>query len=229
MMKVLAMKFAKGAMSRSELRVFFQNAEKEFSLIYANLLKASQLVERFKKVSTDDGVDDIAEFAPVPLCEGVLREVSVSLLKRNVRMRVLGDRGLVVESQPKVVADVALHLVNNSLWHAFEGRESGLITLSFEIVNSMLRFEYGDDGIGMSRSVSEHVFDPFFTTKRGQGAGLGLHIVYNSIVHKCRGTIRCESQQGHGVKFVMELPVLSSSGKLVSQDETTLRQYFSRG
>jgi signal transduction histidine kinase len=51
------------------------------------------------------------------------------------------------------------------------------------------------------------VFDPGFTTKgAGIGTGLGLSICYQ-IVEDHKGSIRAESDPGHGATFVVELPV----------------------
>ncbi|PCI28774.1 MAG: two-component sensor histidine kinase, partial [SAR324 cluster bacterium] len=48
---------------------------------------------------------------------------------------------------------------------------------------------------------------PFFTTTRGRGGtGLGLHIVFNLITQKLKGSIHCDSQKGKGTTFMISLP-----------------------
>ncbi|HKV38390.1 MAG TPA: ATP-binding protein, partial [Blastocatellia bacterium] len=64
-----------------------------------------------------------------------------------------------------------------------------------------------DDGPGISDEALGRVFDPFFTTKPvGMGTGLGLSITYG-IIQEHKGTIKVESQPGHGACFTIELPV----------------------
>ncbi len=63
-----------------------------------------------------------------------------------------------------------------------------------------------DNGIGMDEATKKKVFEPFFTTKDvGEGTGLGMSIVYNTI-NKHNGTIEVESVLGEGTEFVISLP-----------------------
>ncbi|NEP07703.1 MAG: HAMP domain-containing histidine kinase, partial [Okeania sp. SIO4D6] len=49
--------------------------------------------------------------------------------------------------------------------------------------------------------------DPFFTTKPvGKGTGIGLAISYQIIVDKHGGRIFCNSQEGKGTEFIIEIP-----------------------
>jgi signal transduction histidine kinase len=64
-----------------------------------------------------------------------------------------------------------------------------------------------DNGTGIAPEHMPRVFAPFFTTKGDKnGTGLGLSIV-KSIVEGHGGSIRVDSQLGHGTRFVIELPV----------------------
>lgn len=63
-----------------------------------------------------------------------------------------------------------------------------------------------DTGTGMARETLAHIFDPMFTTKQiGTGAGLGLAIC-DQIIRQHAGTIRAESEPGHGTTFTIHLP-----------------------
>ncbi|MCB9756747.1 MAG: HAMP domain-containing histidine kinase, partial [Myxococcales bacterium] len=70
-----------------------------------------------------------------------------------------------------------------------------------------LLLRYSDNGRGIGSDSIKKIFDPFFTTNRGNGSsGLGLHIVYNLVVQKLRGAIRCDSAVGDGTVFTITLP-----------------------
>jgi len=60
---------------------------------------------------------------------------------------------------------------------------------------------YHDNGKGMLPETCEKVFDPFFTTNKQTGTGLGMHIVYNLVSQKLKGTITCYSKINEGVTF----------------------------
>jgi len=64
---------------------------------------------------------------------------------------------------------------------------------------------FTDTGPGIPPDRLPKIFDPFFTTKE-KGTGLGLSVVYG-IVERHGGTIRVESQAGHGTTFVLRMPV----------------------
>ncbi len=66
-----------------------------------------------------------------------------------------------------------------------------------------------DEGIGIPARDLGRIFDPFFTTKGvGEGTGLGLSVSYG-IVQDHGGSIEVASQQGHGTKFTVLLPLVS--------------------
>jgi len=68
--------------------------------------------------------------------------------------------------------------------------------------------KYSDDGKGIPKENLSKIFDPFYTTKRGKGGtGLGLHIVYNIVTQKLKGSIHCESELKKGTKFIIAFPI----------------------
>ncbi|MCJ8268010.1 MAG: HAMP domain-containing histidine kinase [Psychrosphaera sp.] len=103
--------------------------------------------------------------------------------------------------------------------HGFLGRKVGIITVSAELESvedqRLLRFIYRDDGNGMTATQTEQIHEPFYTTARFRGAtGLGMHIVFNLVVHKLGGKIDCKSELGQGVEFVIEVPCPQDDGSI---------------
>jgi histidine kinase len=71
--------------------------------------------------------------------------------------------------------------------------------------------QVADTGIGIPKSLLEKIFEPFFTTKRvGKGTGLGLSISYG-IVQDYEGTIKVETEENRGSKFIIEFPISSEA------------------
>lgn len=76
-------------------------------------------------------------------------------------------------------------------------------------VNRSVTVTIKDSGAGISDAVKGRIFDPFFTTHH-EGTGLGLSITH-SIVKEHGGTIRFDSEEGKGARFVVTLPVALKS------------------
>ena len=73
--------------------------------------------------------------------------------------------------------------------------------------------EIVDNGPGIPSELQPRIFEPFFTTKApGVGTGLGLHIVYNIVVHKHQGRIQVASRPGE-TRFRVVLPVRLARSK----------------
>ena len=67
----------------------------------------------------------------------------------------------------------------------------------------------GDDGPGIPDEMKRRIFEPFVSSKRGAHSGLGLSIVLN-LINGLNGSIVCQSEEGKGTRFKIELPVKPS-------------------
>ena len=99
---------------------------------------------------------------------------------------------------------VVLNLVKNA-GDAIAG--GGTFRVQSEIVDGAVRLRFADDGCGMPPDVAARIFEPFFTTKPPtQGTGIGLAVVYRTIVES-DGRIEVESTLGQGTCFTLRLPL----------------------
>jgi signal transduction histidine kinase len=111
-------------------------------------------------------------------------------------------------------------VLNNLLSNACKFTQDGQVWLSasqvFEQEQEWIEFVVRDSGIGMSAEQVERLFRPFTqadssTTRKFGGTGLGLAISYQ-LIQLMGGTIRVESREGEGSKFVLRLPVTQDQG-----------------
>jgi two-component system nitrogen regulation sensor histidine kinase NtrY len=72
-----------------------------------------------------------------------------------------------------------------------------------------------DDGCGIPTADKPRLFEPYFSTKKS-GTGLGLAIVA-TIIADHNGYIRVKDNQPTGTKFIIELPINSSSNTKENQ------------
>ncbi|MCP4295421.1 MAG: PAS domain S-box protein [Proteobacteria bacterium] len=69
----------------------------------------------------------------------------------------------------------------------------------------LIKIVIADEGKGMTDEVRKKLFEPFFTT-REQGTGLGMSIVYKTLVSH-GGAILVDSREGRGTSISLLLPV----------------------
>ena len=117
---------------------------------------------------------------------------------------------------PQDIGRVLLNLVNNAFWAVNERSKNGeagyepKVIISTELkAKSQLLIAIKDNGTGMSKATKAKIFQPFFTTKpTGQGTGLGLSLAYDIVTKGHGGTIECESVEGVGTEFIIQLSIV---------------------
>ncbi len=150
----------------------------------------------------------------------------LSLVKAHVeynKVKILVD--LPSKSLPPVKAargqleDIWLNLLLNAQ-DALIGHEDAKVGLKvvYSPEKNQVIVTVWDNGPGIPEDVKAKIFEPFFTTKRpGSGTGLGLYIC-RQVIKRVGGSIEVESNVGSGARFIVCLPVASTS-KLIMVDE----------
>ncbi len=127
----------------------------------------------------------------------------------NARDAVEGSR------QPKINCSLAPYSASID----FLNRHPELIKTNFA------RLTVSDNGSGINHDKLNKIFEPFFTTKEvGKGTGLGLAMVYGSIITH-GGVIEVESEAGKGSAFHIYLPLEEQS----EPEQTKTKPAISQG
>ncbi len=88
-----------------------------------------------------------------------------------------------------------------------DSRYEPMVSISTEKSGDKVLISVKDNGNGIPEKVLDKIFQPFFTTKpTGQGTGLGLSLSYD-IIKAHNGTIKVETIENEGTKFIVELPI----------------------
>ena len=101
------------------------------------------------------------------------------------------------------IKQVVLNIALNGIQACLEGGEL-TVSVREKRGTSVLEMIFSDTGEGISAEAADKLYNPFFTT-RSEGTGLGLSIS-RKIIENHNGTIRHESEQGKGTRFIIELP-----------------------
>lgn len=116
-----------------------------------------------------------------------------------------------IECYPGKLNQVFLNIMSNAI-HAIHERwgdePNGVLSLRTWSDEEHVYLSIKDNGTGMTQETKKKIFEPFFTTKEvGEGTGLGMSIVYNTI-KKHNGSIQIVTALGEGTEFILTLPII---------------------
>ncbi|MEC5160563.1 GAF domain-containing sensor histidine kinase [Janthinobacterium sp. CG_S6] len=189
------------------LQEFLGHGKTACELIERNGLHAGELIMSFKQVAVDQASQQRRLFDLRKTVQDMAAALGPITRRARVTLEVRIPAGIGMDSYPGSMDQIITNLVTNSINHGFEGRDGGRITISASARHDRVELVYRDDGRGIEKALQGKVFEPFYTTKMGQGgSGLGLSIVHNIVQAIFKGSVRLESEPGHGVCFVFSLP-----------------------
>ncbi len=117
---------------------------------------------------------------------------------------------------PQDIGRVLLNLFNNAFYATTQKQKAEsikqntdykpLVSVQTKKLNYRIEIIVSDNGNGIPQNIIDKIFQPFFTTKpTGEGTGLGLSLTYDIITKEHNGTIKAESKEGEGSRFIIEL------------------------
>ncbi|MEH1782605.1 MAG: ATP-binding sensor histidine kinase [Nostoc sp.] len=197
-----------GQLKRADLTNYLNIAKECGDIILTNLNSAAELVQSFKQVAVDQTNLEQRTIRVKLYLEETLFSLAPNLRKTLHTVTITGDDTVTISTYPGALAQVVTNLVMNSLMHAYQPEEAGEMHFQVLQQGDLAIIQYRDDGCGVPKKHLSRIFEPFFTTARHRGGtGLGLHIVYNLVTQKLRGTINVQSEVGKGTLFIVTLPL----------------------
>jgi K+-sensing histidine kinase KdpD len=132
---------------------------------------------------------------------------------QNIQYQITGKE-IVISSYSSVFLKVINQFIENSVRHGFDEVETPIIKISVNIKLNEIEVHYSDNGVGIEQEKRNKIFDPFYATSLSDGnLGLGLNIIYNSVVHIMHGQVECLGDD-EGAHFLIVLPKNTSSETL---------------
>ncbi|MBL6991889.1 MAG: PAS domain S-box protein [Bacteriovoracaceae bacterium] len=141
---------------------------------------------------------------------------SLILVREQLRLSSVVVKQQLVDDDIQVMGDsiqleqVFINLISNAK-DAISSCASdfvGEMIISTHKQGETVVIEFTDNGAGITEEEQHRIFDPFYTTKEvGRGTGLGLSVSH-SIIKAHKGHLRCQSEEGKGATFRVELPLL---------------------
>ncbi|HEY4689460.1 MAG TPA: GAF domain-containing protein [Anaerolineae bacterium] len=193
--------------------VLNENQERFLGIIKSNADRLSVLVDDLldiSRIETGRVVLDIKDVSMVTVIEQVVTTLRERIEQKGLAIHVdLPENDLiVVRGDQSRLIQILTNLISNAYKYTLRG---GSITVRARRVESMLRVEVQDTGIGISQADLLKVFDRFFradtpVVQEVAGTGLGLAIVH-SLIDMHGGKIWVDSEVGQGTTFSFSVPL----------------------
>ncbi len=210
--KDIAKLYQEGELTQEKYEEFLDSAIEGSQIILRNLQTAASLVNSFKLVAVDQSSEALRDFNLNDYLHTIVLSLQPELKQTRIAIEIACPSDLVMHSYPGDFSQILTNLVMNSVAHGFnQGADAGHIGIAVKQDGDDAVIRYSDTGKGIAPNIIRKVFDPFFTTNRQGGrSGLGMHIVYNIVTQKLKGTISCEDTASHGALFVIKTPIFLS-------------------
>jgi len=207
----LRREFEAGSLRRSTLQRFIAYGQEGTTILVRNLQRAAELIRSFKQVAVDQSSEERRTLDLALYIDEVILSLQPSFKDGRIRIVHTSQPGLVIETCPGAIAQILTNLLLNARIHAYDEQQAGTIQVQARRMGDEVEIVCADDGKGIAPEIRSRIFDPFFTTRRGSGgSGLGLHIVYNLVVSKLKGSIELISDTAAGAAFRMTFPARAS-------------------
>jgi signal transduction histidine kinase len=152
--------------------------------------KSSLQRVRYPARAVVDEVDDLF-LKSLPACIEVVREI---------------DPCPDVEVDLGRFARVLMNLAKNSVEAM---KASGTLKIELHHQDGMAVYRIQDTGHGIPPELLPKIFEPFVSHGKSDGTGLGLAIA-KSVAEAHQGSIRVESEPGHGTTMEVRIPVIAA-------------------
>ncbi len=149
---------------------------------------------------------NLSEVKTVPLFARIERLFKEHASKPDFKIEV-GPGAESLNGDEEQLYRLFVNLTGNALKYTPVG---GTVTLKAEALGDDIELSVADQGPGVSKADQARLFEKFFRagdaiTRKTPGTGLGLAIC-KGITDAHSGTIRIESEPGHGARFIARLP-----------------------
>jgi ligand-binding sensor domain-containing protein/signal transduction histidine kinase len=190
-----------GRLSRTMLEHSTQEGMEYTELAERMASRTADLVSTFKTIAMPTESDALQEIDLAHFVPELANLIRFSLEQHGSRMVLEVPDSLPVRIVPDALTEAITRILSNVIDHAFTDGKTGLVTVRVQVNERQeVCLVIADNGRGICPINLPRVFDPFFTTKSGMHGhiGLGLHVAYNHVVQRLKGTIGIVSTLGQG-------------------------------
>ena len=185
---------------------------KEYLDISSNeLQRLSLLVDKVLKLSMFEKREIDLKYEPLDmraLVDEVTSSMRLQFEKHGATVHVSAEGDTTLQGDRLHLVSVIFNLMDNAL--KYKSAEEPEINVRIQGSGHKVTLFIDDNGIGIPHEYQDKIFDKFFRVPTGnvhnaKGYGLGLSYVAH-VVNRHKGTIRVESNEDDGCRFLITLP-----------------------
>lgn len=197
---------------RSDIATYAKRSKGMAEIVTRSCQRAADLITSFKQIAVDQTTENRRLFSLQTLVNDTIEVLQPGFKQTPWEIRADVSAEIMCDSYPVPLGQIITGLVQNAVTHAFEGRETGLLSITARQDASAVEMIFADNGVGMTPGVLARIFEPFFTTRLGQGgSGLGLSISLNIVTGVLGGSLTAASEPGIGSRFTLRIPLIAHS------------------
>lgn len=194
--------------SRKVLNKYMSDAQQCTTLVASNLDRAAALIKDFKQLAYQPSFNDRKGFHFKQQIKDIIWSQRKQWLQEKIIISFDEKNDFEVTQSPDAFRQVIEVLVENSVMHGFKEKGDGEIFVHVSKKEDIVQLIYQDNGCGIPQEHLSKIYEPFYTTRRGGGAsGLGLYMVYNTVMHSLKGKLECKSVVKEGTTFTITFPI----------------------
>lgn len=142
------------------------------------------------------------------LVESVLKRLSPIASKENIEIVYESFRDVRADIDAVKISLAITNLVENAIKY---NKKDGWIKVSLNADYKYFYVQIEDSGIGIPKDAQDRIFERFYRVDKTRsretgGTGLGLSITWDAVVMH-NGSIKLESEEGKGSKFLIRIPL----------------------
>jgi signal transduction histidine kinase len=142
-----------------------------------DVLRMFSSLTRISQIETTTRTSGFRSVDLVEVSEAVVDLYDAAAEDKDVDLKVVGDRPMVITGDRDLLFDAVANLVDNAIKH---GREAGQVTVELSRSDAGAVISVADNGPGIPIDEHQHVFRRFYRLERSRctpGNGLGLSLV----------------------------------------------------